>query len=414
MQWSPGQDQALQTIARLLSSKEQQVQRLFGYAGTGKTTMAMELASSVEGEVLFGAYTGKAAHVLRQKGCSNATTIHSLIYRSKEQSRQRLRELEAAIAEIRMEIRAEIGPEDEFRPTRRLVELEAELERERTQNARPIFDLNPDSPVRSAALVVIDECSMVDGQMGEDLLSFGTPVLVLGDPAQLPPVMGGGFFTENCKPDVMLTEIHRQAADSPIIRMASIIREGGRLEPGRYGESTVHPRGSKLSPEYVMGADQIIVGKNATRHASNARARQLLGFGNDPLPQPSDRLVCLRNNHEVGLLNGALWTVDAALPTGDERIALSLTSLDDDHAPRLDCEAHTHYFLGRGDQLPWYEKREAQEFDYGYALTCHKAQGSQWPNVLVFDESYVFRADRNRWLYTAITRAADRVDVVAM
>ncbi len=78
-----------------------------------------------------------------------------------------------------------------------------------------------------AALVVIDECSMVDADLGNDLLSFGVPVLVLGDPAQLPPLRGGGFFTE-AEPDVMLTEVHRQAEGDPMsIWRCACARAGG-------------------------------------------------------------------------------------------------------------------------------------------------------------------------------------------
>lgn len=414
MKWSPGQDQALLTVSGLLQARSQQVVRMFGYAGTGKTTMARELAESVSGLVLFGAYTGKAANVLRQKGIGEAQTIHSMIYRTKDASRARLKELEAAVAELRHELRLEQGSEGDLRPSKKLQELEAMLKTERETKARPIFDLNPDSPVKEAKLVVVDECSMVDGQMGADLCSFGVPILVLGDPAQLPPVMGGGFFTENVTPDVMLTEIHRQAADNPIIKLATIVREGGRLQPGTYGNSVVHQRGVRLDPDYVLAVDQILVGKNATRTASNNRMRGLLGRGDDALPVAGDRLVCLRNNNEMGLLNGGLWDCEASLPLGDDRIALQLAPAPGESGGRLDCESHTHYFEGRGKDLPWYEKKDAQEFDYGYALTCHKAQGSQWDNVLLFDESGAFREHRDRWLYTALTRAAERVDVVPM
>lgn len=412
MQWSPQQDQALLDVrAWLQNPGGPQPYYLAGYAGTGKTTMATELASGVDGDVLFGAYTGKAAHVLRGKGCQGATTIHSLIYRSKDKSKARLKELEQAVLEIRAELRSVVGPEAELPFDRRLAELEAELDLEKKTAHRPFFDLNPDSAVADAELVVIDECSMVDGQMGADLLSFGTKVLVLGDPAQLPPIMGGGFFTEG-RPDTMLTEVHRQAADNPIIHLATLTREERRLSPGRYGESTVWARGTKLEPEYVMDADQLLVGKNATRRASNARARQLLGRDVEgPLPINGDRLVCLRNNHELGLLNGALFTCEAALDLGQDRVSMTVrgeTGID------VDLEAHTHFFQGRDDQLQWWERKEAEEFDYGYALTCHKSQGSQWNRVTVFDESYCFRADRHKWLYTALTRAAERVDVVQM
>ena len=77
---------------------------------------------------------------------------------------------------------------------------------------------------------------MVDAELGRDLMSFGVPVLVLGDPAQLPPIQGGGFFTE-AEPDMMLTEVHRQAEDNPIIRLSMDIRAGRDLDLGRYGET---------------------------------------------------------------------------------------------------------------------------------------------------------------------------------
>ncbi|HPE32748.1 MAG TPA: AAA family ATPase, partial [Parvularculaceae bacterium] len=177
MKWSPEQDAALKAVDQWLKMGDRQVFRLFGYAGAGKTTLARHLAEGAGGEVAFAAFTGKAAHVMRQKGCEGATTIHSLIYR----------------------------PADE------------------DEEGALVFAIRRDAPAASADLIIIDECSMVDEELGRDLLSFGKPVLVLGDPAQLPPVKGGGFFTE-AEPDFMLTEIHRQAADNPIIRLSMEIR----------------------------------------------------------------------------------------------------------------------------------------------------------------------------------------------
>src|SRR4029453_17373579 len=110
---------------------------------------------------------------------------------------------------------------------------------------------------------VIDECSMVDAELGRDLLSFDCPLLVLGDPAQLPPVAGGGFFTE-AEPDAMLTEVHRQARGDPIVRLSMEIRAGRSLAPGQYGESAIVTRAT-LDRERVLQADQVLVGRNVTR-----------------------------------------------------------------------------------------------------------------------------------------------------
>jgi exodeoxyribonuclease-5 len=179
MKFSPQQDEALKAVSRWLKDGRTPVFRLFGYAGTGKTTLARYFAEHVDGEVLFAAFTGKAAQVLRARGAKNARTIHSLIYRPKGEE--------------------EVSDEETGKTT-----------------VSPLFSLNRQSPLAQAALIIIDECSMVDEALGRDLMSFGTPILVLGDPGQLPPISGGGFFTEH-EPDILLTEIHRQARDNPII-----------------------------------------------------------------------------------------------------------------------------------------------------------------------------------------------------
>ena len=128
---------------------------------------------------------------------------------------------------------------------------------------------------------------MVDAELGRDLMSFDCPLLVLGDPAQLPPIQGGGFFTD-AEPDAMLTEVHRQAQDDPIVRMSMDIREGRELEIGRHGESEVVSR-KELDPDRVMSADQVLVGRNNTRRAYNMRVRQRLNI-EDPLPVAGDKL----------------------------------------------------------------------------------------------------------------------------
>ena len=263
-QFTPHQDQALNVVAEWLKAKPgtngtPQVFRLFGYAGTGKTTLARHIADEADGDVKFAAFTGKAASVMRGKGCHGASTIHSLIYRARESGEE-----------------------------------------------IPNFDLWDEAPASKAALVIIDECSMVDAELGRDLLSFGVPVLVLGDPAQLPPIQGGGFFTE-AEPDAMLTEVHRQAQDDPIVRLSMEIRAGNRLQPGVYGATQVVRRDA-LDPQRVLDADQVLVGRNVTRRAYNTRMRERRGF-EDALPMAGDKLVCLRNNRRKGLFNGGLWMV---------------------------------------------------------------------------------------------------------
>lgn len=396
--WSPQQSAAIDQVGRWLREKNEPYFMLAGFAGTGKTTLAKHLAASVDGMVYFAAYTGKAAHVLMRSGAQNVSTIHKLIYKPKDRSQKRLREM---IAE-----RAEFLTRDPI--PRSLVErLDRAIEMEQANMGRPAFQLNSESSLLGAALLVVDEYSMIDEQMGEDLLSFGVPILALGDPGQLPPVSGKGFFSR--KPDILLTEIHRQAADNPIIRMSRDVREGRILRPGQYGDSRVIRVGDLPREELakmVLSTEQLLVGKNATRLSSNGRVRELMGFGSK-LPMAGDKLVCLRNNHEIGLLNGQLWEADSDSLAADPYVQIDLRG--DDNA-KLRVSAHAAYFHGSKPDM--WTRKDAEEFDYGYALTVHKSQGSQWGDVLLFDEWY--SRERKEWLYTAITRASERIDVVQM
>lgn len=362
VEWSPQQDEALVAVSRWLKDPNApQVFRLFGWAGTGKSTLARHLAQGVS-NVKYAAFTGKAAQVMRRMGCRGASTIHSLIY--------------SLISE---------------------------------KEGEPRFALDPESDASKADLIVIDEVSMVDEQLGHDLLSFGTKVLVLGDPFQLPPVQGAGFFTSS-DPDVMLTEIHRQAKDNPIIRLSLDIREGEYLEHGSYGESRVIPRDA-VDRAQVLGADQVLVGRNKTRLDYNDRLRELRNLPHRE-PVVGDKLVCLRNNPQKRLLNGQLWTVAEVKKRAGGRYSLVLDPEEPGIKSQVKVITHQAFFSGEEDKLSWPERRAYDEFTFGYCLTVHKAQGSQWDNVYLFDESFVFRGDRRRWLYTGVTRAAETVTVV--
>lgn len=399
MNLSPQQERALDSVGRWFRSKSSPIYRVFGYAGVGKSTIAKHFAEGVNGNVLFAAFTGKASLVLRNKGCPNVSTIHSLIYNPRDKSRRRMKELQAEKARL-----SELSDVDQDQQT----ELERAIEEEHENLRRPAFDLNENSSLAEADLLVVDECSMVSQHLAKDLMSFGTPILVLGDPAQLPPVKGRGYFTE-CEPDVMLTEIHRQALDNPIIEMATRVRKGERLPVGEYGSSLVVHRSDFDRDSIPLGA-QILVGKNKTRVRANERRREALGF-TDPLPQEGDRLVCLRNNHDAGLLNGAIWYVVARLPHNNGVTDTAEYRLrSDDDGRELDVEMHTKPFFGK--ELEFWERQQAEEFDFGLALTVHKSQGSQYDDVFLVDESKVFRQDAKRWLYTGVTRAVERVTVI--
>lgn len=405
MDFSPLQREALDKVHRWLERGSEQVFHLFGFAGTGKTTLAKYFAESVRGEVYFAAYTGKASYVLRTKGCTGATTIHSLIYHTRDRSKSRLLQLQKQLNLLLEELGD--APNKDDHP--RVIHFRAEIKKEMDQSDQPFFVLNMDSPLHHAKLLIIDECSMVDNKMGEDLLSFGCKVLVLGDPAQLPPVAGSGYFTEDVTPDVMLTEIHRQAEESPIIRMATQVRNQQPLTLGDYGKGC-RVIDHNLEPEETLSFDQILVGRNLTRFGGNLKVRRLLGH-EDPYPIPGDRLVCLKNNHDLGLLNGAIFYVHDVNGVMDGKIFMDVLQ---EHGGNQTVEvgAHSQYFVEQGWKPAWYENSEAHSFDYGYALTVHKSQGSQWDKVCLVDESFCFRKDRWRWLYTGITRAAEELTII--
>lgn len=403
--WTNQQGNALTEVARWLAlprGQRKPVFRLFGYAGTGKTTLAKHFAEGVVGTVLFAAHTGKAAHVLTKKGCP-AQTICSLIYRTRDKSRNKLNELEGQLVLLIEELKTEgLAPEAVLRH-KRVLDLQALIGEERDSAKRPFFELRDDSPLIGAALLILDEVSMVDEQMGRDLLSFGVPILALGDPAQLPPVRGEGFFTQD-EPDIMLTDIRRQELDSPILWIATELRNQRRPKLGWYSDTVGIVDVEDIDQSHALAADQILVGRNRTRNSSNARMRQLLGR-TGPSPQEKDLLVCLRNNTEFGLLNGAQWVVESTRPSedGEDFLDLYIRERDIAEGTAQWVKAHHRPFLGT--EVPWYEKKEANEFDYGHAMTVHKAQGSQWVNVLLFDESSAFRADWWRHAYTGVTRA---------
>ena len=366
MAWTNQQEAAIKAVRKWLSNKHgPQIFRLFGFAGTGKTTLARELTNTVCGKTLFSAFTGKASLVLRKKGC-DASTIHSLIYKPVQDD---------ATGQVN-------------------------------------FILNYDSPLATAALLIVDEVSMVGEDQARDLISFGIKILVLGDPAQLPPVKGEGFFI-NAQPDVMLTEIHRQAADNPIIRLSMDVREGRPLQVGTYGESRVMRRGDidrDAMRELVMGADQVLCGLNRTRQTFNARVRAIKSIPSN-WPVVGDKLVCLKNNREKGLLNGGIW--EAAKVAHTSKVSLlRVKSLDEPDQAHLDVEVPNEFWIGAEKTLDWRVLKDFDQFTYGYCLTVHKAQGSQFDNVVLFDESAIFREHAKNWIYTGLTRAAERVTVV--
>lgn len=386
---SAEQERAAAAVSAWLSSRDKPYFILHGYGGSGKSTVAAKLVENWKGPVYYLAFTGAAAQILRKRGLP-ASTLHSQIYLPTAE-----RELEAKQLEQEL---AALDPEDEK------FERKSRGIRKRLEELySPDFVLRPTSPFQSNSLIVLDECSFVAEREALDLLSFKLPILVLGDPGQLPPVEGKGFF--NGKPDFFLSEIHRQALDSPIIQLATLAREGKPWKIGKYGNCEII-RARDLTDEQILSVEQVIVGKNATRLAMNARIRNLRGF-DGIYPKAGERLMCLRNNKQRGIFNGEIFTT-----VSDTNFSEKFACVDlDSHGI---VNVHKECFMEPELLKSWsYEKRKkAEEFTYAWAVTCHKFQGNQAESVLFIPDMFTWASaweDRKRFCYTGASRAEKRL-----
>ncbi len=404
--------EALALIEEWFYHLNTQIFVLCGYAGTGKTFLVdacVKKLGLVAGEsAAFVAPTGKAASVLIRNG-SPASTVHSLIYTREE--------------DIEVDENGEVISERFLRFVKRE---------------------SIDSKIR---LIVVDETSMVSDEILRDLLSFGVKCLFCGDPAQLPPV--GGTNTLLSMPCVTLRTIVRQEENDPIVRLAERVRAGKPLEYGKYGNGVEilarREIGESRWEELLLGADQIIVGTNRTRNAVNREVRRRLGIPAEArLPIDGEKLVCTLNNwakpiDEKGdfhLVNGIIGNCYNVREAEDDLGALDFRA---DFLPNLVCDlpfdagvfTKGEYVHLYGDKACFLQsgalvhegniarlrtsrvRREETvcRFEFAYAVTCHKAQGSEYGNVVVFDESGCFR-ERSAWLYTAVTRAKKKLTII--
>ena len=410
-------------------SHVKQVARIFGFAGSGKSTVLRYVFDELGLEphrreddcgndcvpgVVTATFTGKAALVLRRKG-TPAQTIHSLIYSVIEATDQEINKLHKEIAEDEHNARGVIDTFDRI-TAESCIEIKRQ---ELSRIKKPRFALNPQSDAAHCELIVLDEVSMVGPDMAKDLLSFNKPILVLGDPGQLPPIQGAGAFTQQ-QPDVMLTEIHRQAEESAIIRLATMARNGEFIPFGQHDAHVAKMRKSDVSPAQMLRGGQLICGKNATRFNLNNDMRYAAGFRNGVIPSgPDEKIICLKNQNDMGLINGMFLTIEEVIDDGDLYFSALVKNDLGDYVgvPNEKFEPsplriykghfldHIKYDQGRHDQ-DWRAKRGLTEATFGWAITCHKAQGSQWENVLVWDDGLGrTEEDRRCWLYTALTRA---------
>lgn len=379
---------------------------LSGYAGTGKTFLINYVVSEIlklqSNEVAYITPTGKAACVLIQQGRVEASTLHKLIYDANQ------------IEELKNVNGIEV------------IEKRVEFTRK---------DFLPEH----LKLIVLDEISMVKDEVFKDLLFFNIPVICAGDDAQLPPV-GEGFCSVLDKPNIKLTQIHRQDRGSQIIDIAHKVRCGEHIRPGIYGDEVAIISKKNLTEEklneLILNSDQILCGTNKTRNNINKQYRKLKGL-DSTTPQKGEKLIATLNNWNItldneskyNLVNGIIGTCEGTqvyrnkygkmnnnlieinfMPDFIPNITYSIIS---DNGIFKDGEFYfdMHSKVTRTfDNIRSYDL--INRFDYGYAISVHKAQGSQFDTVLLFDESYAFGENKNKWLYTAITRARKNIVIL--
>lgn len=325
-----------------------------GLAGTGKSTVLIELARRLPRASMASLF-GKAASNLAVKTGMSTSTIHALIYRL-------------------------VGEDIDERGRRELY-----------------FTSHVADGRLASRVFLIDESGVVPEEVGYDLMRTGALVIAAGDPGQLPPVKGRRFFSRPGGPDARLETVHRQAWDSGIIRQAWAVRQNGRYAAdGDEMQVTSH-----VSGDMIVEADILLCWRNVTRRGLINLKRRWLNLPAGRLAR-GEPVMCLLNQHEIGLMNGQVVILAEGYRRGDERICVEMNG----EAVEID--------------QPWVEDVDAGEFDWssdgvpfasGWASTVHKAIGSEYDFVVLSDE--YSRGDSAReWRYTGITRGAKRCIVV--
>lgn len=401
---SPGQAKAVDEIMCWVRDPESQVFVLGGYAGTGKTTVMKWIVEQAGLQVHCCAPTGKAVSVLKEKlpEGSSVSTIHSFVYQPVEVTLHQVEHAEGIAEDLKKLAKKDPALKDEaITAIYRAQELARILEAGSAEFIEK--EWCEEGPV---PLVVVDESSMCDEEMEALILRNAGKVLFVGDPGQLPPVNGKNIF-ERRRANAVLEQIHRQAAESRILRFATAVRHGERFDD--WSGECEKVRGRPPLRD-VVAVDQVITGKNATRRGLNQAIRRHLGF-TATYPQEGERLMCLRNDHGRGLINGVGGVTTSATEEGTlgelfVNLAYNGRIMEKLMIDPFHFDAYADPSISRRDR----PVREAQ-FDFGNVITCHKSQGSEWPHVIVWDDKMRVhdRESRKRWAYTAITRAAERL-----
>lgn len=353
---SSEQQEAISLVDNWWKRNNSREYKLGGYAGTGKTTIIKHLNNTIKCDIEVCAFTGKAVSVLNKKACQ-ASTIHSLIYRPDKH------------------------------PKTGVI----------TWHKQPYLDND---------LFIIDEASMISRALYDDLLSYNIPILWIGDPGQLEPVGDDIGLMKN--PDFTLQQIHRQAAGNGILDLATAFRQGSEPKDLSLFKDC---KLEKMSNAIDVEADQIICGYNKTRVSFNTQVRKHLGRSEKRIVI-GEKLICLRNNAFAGIFNGMILFVDEILEETKSIITIQVKDeLDQIYGP-LNLWTAQLNSLTTPDMVTVIKQskimnKDIHFLDYGYCLTAHKSQGSEWPRVTVIEEIWHEKWDAKRWRYTTVTRASE-------
>ena len=389
---------------------------LCGYAGTGKTTLMNSLLDEVGGATC-ATMTGKAMNVLKSKIGKKATcrTIHNLLYKPSMYQEQRLVDERAALVE-KLEGASKSAEQDLLR---QIAKLDNEIE-------GLSFALRDDAGSDSSGPIVVDEASMLSQYILDDLYDLNRPLLLVGDDMQLPPVKGKSVF-ESLGVDARLTQIHRQALDNPILALATAIREGDADTVNQW-------RRLRFDPGMASRADKVLCYTNKTRHNINRMLREERGYA-PHTPVKGDKLICVHNVKGYSMINGgeAVATRDFEneyFTNLNKHMARGWVAYEDKPESEHLCSVENflaHYHDPKKSResrlvmdeatIPKMDQRygDVRYFDYGYAITVHKAQGSEYDKVFLYDDAEWLAKrpggmeQRQRWLYTAVTRAKEKL-----
>jgi ATP-dependent exoDNAse (exonuclease V) alpha subunit len=344
-------DEQSQILHELLKFQKP-IQTLGGYAGTGKTTLIRQLIKKVNNFAVC-AFTGKAANVLRKKGV-DASTIHSLIYKPSKNK-------------------------DKY-GNLKFVKVKS---------------LDYDG-------IIVDEASMVNEKLYKDLLSFHLPIIFVGDHGQLEPI--GGDINVMANPDFTLETIHRNAGE--IAHFAEWVRKGYNAVAfaNNYPIEKIKFINQFQINQHLLEVNQIICAFNKTRVEINNRVRQLKGYTSGNLVI-GDRIMCLKNDHEIGLYNGMQGAIDYLYKKSHRMHFKTETKTFDVHYDPLQFGAKAYH-----SEL--HNMDDPHPFDWCYCCTVHKAQGDEWPKVMVIEQRSS-QWNHARWAYTAASRAEEGIIWVA-